>query len=137
MREFMKYDDPYKEAMRYVDNAKEQLIHAGKDGKFYVDDKYVRSACGIAYSGLLRGLDFLFDIRKVQKQRGRKSIEYYRSILGNMDNKLLKHLNNGYEILHRYGYYDGGDKIGNIEEGFDDALSIIATLKPYSKNGLK
>ncbi len=131
----MKYDDPYKEAMRYVDNAKEQLIHAGKDGKFYVDDKYVRSACGIAYSGLLRGLDFLFDIRKVQKQRGRKSIEYYRSILGNMDNKLLKHLNNGYEILHRYGYYDGGDKIDSIQSGFDDAISIIAALKPYSKNG--
>jgi len=133
----MKIDDPYLEAMRYIDNAKDNLKLAEKNGKFYADDKYVKSACGIAYSGLLRGLDFLFNIRNVQKQRGRKSIEYYRTVLGTMDKKLLDHLNSGYEILHLYGYYDGGNKVAVIAEGFDDALSIINTLKPYSNNGVK
>jgi hypothetical protein len=46
-------------------------------------------------------------------------------------------LNNGYEILHLYGYYDGGKKIETIETGFNDALAILVTLKPYLKNGKK
>lgn len=58
----MKYENPYKEAMRYVENANETLKLAGKDGKFYIDQKYVRTACGTAYSGILVALDFLFDI---------------------------------------------------------------------------
>ena len=51
--------------MRYIDNARLQLKQAGKEDKFYVDDKYVRSASGIAYSGMLRALDFLFSIKGV------------------------------------------------------------------------
>ena len=131
----MKSNNPYKEAMRYIENANVQLKQAGKEDKFYLDEKYVKSACGIAYSGLLKGLDFLFEIKGVPKRKGRKSIEYYKGTLSGIDRKLLKHLNNGYEILHLYGYYEGGDKIAVIAEGFDDATSIIAALKPYSKNG--
>jgi len=132
----MKYDDPYKEALRYYDNAKDQLKSAGKEDKFFLDDKYVKTACGTAYSGALKALDLLFDIRKVQKQRGRKSIEYYRSVLTNMDKKLLKVLNAAYDILHLSGYYDGVTSIATINDGFDHALTIINTLKPYSKNGV-
>jgi hypothetical protein len=43
--------------MRYVKNAKEQLKQAGKDDKFYIDEKYVKSACRLAYSGALLALD--------------------------------------------------------------------------------
>ncbi len=46
-------------------------------------------------------------------------------------------MTSGYEILHLYGYYDCGDKIGVIEQGFDDAISIIKALKPFSKNGVQ
>ena len=38
----MKHDDPYKEAMRYIDNAKEQLKLAGKEDQYFVVDKYVK-----------------------------------------------------------------------------------------------
>ncbi|MBM2817364.1 MAG: hypothetical protein HW421_4126 [Ignavibacteria bacterium] len=131
----MKHENPYKEAMRYVENAREDLKLAGKDGKFYEDENYVSSACGIAYKGMLKGLDFLFNIKGVPKKKGRKSIEYYKEVLSKMDKRLLKYLNNGYEVLHLYGYYDGGDQIAVIEAGFDNAVSIIATLKPYSNNG--
>jgi hypothetical protein len=131
----MKHKNPYKEAMRYIENAEEDLKLAGKDGKFYEDEKYVISACGIAYSGMLKGLDSLFDIKGVPKSKGRKSIEYYKKILSNLDKKLLKHLNNGYEILHLYGYYYGGRSITSIGDGFDDAKTIISALKPYANNG--
>jgi len=121
--------------MRYIENAKASLKLAGKEGKFYIDQKYVHAACGIAYIGMLKALNFLFEIRDIPKQRGRKSIEYYRTILTQLDKKLLNHLNNGYEILHLYGYYDGGNKIASISTGFDDAVTIINALKPYSRNG--
>ncbi|MCX6155288.1 MAG: DUF5618 family protein [Candidatus Kapabacteria bacterium] len=129
----MKHENPYLEAMRYIENAELQLKQAGKEDKFYIDDKYVKSASGIAYSGLLKALDYLFEIKGVPKRRGRKTIEYYKAELSKMDKKLLKYLNNGYEILHLYGYYEGGDKIDVIESGFNDAVSIIEALKPYSK----
>jgi hypothetical protein len=128
----MIHDDPYLEAMRYIENAEAALNLAGIEGKFYVDEKYVKTASGVAYSGLLKALDFLFDIKGVPKRRGRKTIEYYKAELSKMDKKLLSYLNNGYEVLHLYGYYEGGRKKSTIESGFDDAISIIEALKPYS-----
>lgn len=130
----MKYKDPYLEAMRYIENAEAALKLAGIEGKFYKDEKYVKTASGVAFSGLLKALDFLFDIKGVPKRRGRKTIEYYKAELSKLDKRLLKHLNNGYELLHLYGYYEGGDKVADIESGFDDAISIIESLKPYSNN---
>ena len=60
----MKSGNPYKGAMRYIDNARLQLKQAGKEDNFYIDEKYVKTACGTAYSGMLKALDFLFDIKK-------------------------------------------------------------------------
>ena len=39
--------NPYKEAMRYMDNANKALKLAGKDGNFYVDEKYILYAIGL------------------------------------------------------------------------------------------
>ena len=133
----MKHENPYKEAMRYIDNAKETLKQAGKVDNFYIDEKYVHTACGTAYIGMLKALDFLFNIKQVPKKRGRKSIEYYQSTLTQLDKKLLNYLNNGYRLLHIEGYYEGVTDIKAIEAGFDNAISIINILKPYSKNGEK
>ncbi len=132
----MKYEDPYKEAMRYLDNATEILKSAGKEDRFYVDEKYVKIACGTAYSGVLFALDFLFDIKNIPKKRGRKAIEFYQTNLAKIDKKLLKDLNNAYNVLHLDGYYDGITSIKTVESGFENALSIISALKPYSKNGV-
>ncbi|MBM2816614.1 MAG: hypothetical protein HW421_3376 [Ignavibacteria bacterium] len=133
----MKHENPYQEAMRYIDNAELQLKQAGKEDKFYVDEKYVKSACGIAYLGILKALDILFDIKQVQKKRGKKSIEYYQSNLSNLDKKLLNNLNSAYNVLNLEGYYRGEKSIKVIEDGFDSAVSIINSLKPYSNNGAK
>ena len=59
----MKHENPFKEAMRYIDNAREILKSAGKDGKYFDDVKYVQTACGTAYLGMLKALDFLFEIK--------------------------------------------------------------------------
>ena len=131
----MKFNDPYKEAMRYIENAEKDLKLAGKDDKFYTDEKYVKTACGTAYSGALVALDHLFIIKNIPLRRRRKSIDYYQKSLAQIDKKLLKHLNSAYRLLHLDGYYDGETDIKAIEAGFDNAISIIEAIKPYSKNG--
>lgn len=132
----MKIENPYKEAMRYIDNAKENLKLAGKDEQFYEDEKYVKTACGTAYSGALIALDFLFEIKNIPTRRRRKSIEYYQKSVGEIDKKLLKHLNSAYRLLHLDGYYDGETKIDAIQSGFQSAISIIEAIKPFSTNGV-
>ena len=131
----VKTDNPYKESMRYIDNARVTLKQAGKDDKFYKDIKYVHTACGTAYVGMLKALDFLFDIKKVPKKKGRKSIEYYQSNLTGIDKKLLSYLNNAYRLLHLDGYYEGETNIKAIDEDFENAILIIDAIKSYSKNG--
>ena len=120
----------YAEAIRYMDNAKETLQKAGKSGKLYQDEKYVKTACGTAYNGVLKALDGYFYIRDVKKRKGRKSIEYYRENTAVLDKKMLSYLNSAYEVLHLSGYYDGILSVPVIKSGFDVAYDIIAKIKP-------
>ena len=120
----------YVEALRYMENAKETLQKAGKDGKLYQDEKYVKTACGTAYSGVLKALDGYFYVRGLERRKGRKSIEYYRANTSKLDKKLLSYLNSAYEVLHLSGYYDGILSVPVITSGFDVAYDIIATIKP-------
>ena len=94
----------YREAIRYMDNAKEYLKNAQKDGDFYHDKKYVKTACGTAYSGVLVALDGFLKLKDI-KSRGkeRKSIEYYQSNVAKIDKKMLDYLINAYKILHLWG----------------------------------
>ncbi len=93
----------YDEAVRYMDNAKEDLRKAGKrnDG-LYKDDKYVRSACGIAYLGVLIALDAWLTLKGVEipKKRNHTNINFYLTNIGKLDIKLLGHLNVAYNLHH-------------------------------------
>ena len=122
----------YSEAVRYMDNANEYLKKAKKEDNYYHDQKYVKTACGVAYSGLLVALDGFLMLRGMGKPKGkqRKSIEYYQSNITKIDKKLLDYLNNAYKILHLWGYYDGIESVSIIKEGFDEAYKIINKIKP-------
>jgi uncharacterized protein (UPF0332 family) len=125
----------YSEAIRYMDNAKECLSKAKKDGKYYEDQKYVRMACGTAYNGVLIALDGYLTLKGVGKPKGklRKSIEYYQSNVTAIDKKMLNYLNSANEILHLWGYYDGITKASIVKEGFDLAYKIIEKIKPENE----
>ena len=122
----------YSEAIRYMDNAKENLQKAGKEDKFYNDKKYVKAACGIAYSGLLVALDGFLILKGINKpnRKVRKSIEYYQENIAGIDKKMLNYLNSAYNILHLSGYYDGIQSVNVIKEGFDHAYTLIERIKP-------
>ena len=127
----------YNEALRYMDNAKECLKKAQKEGIFYNDKKYVKMACGTAYSGVLVALDGYFILKdlSVPKGKNRKSIDFYRNNLTNIDKKTLKTLNSAYDILHLWGYYDGIDDARVVSAGFEHANTIIDKIKPAGLNG--
>jgi hypothetical protein len=123
----------YGEAVRYMDNANDFLKKAKKDGKFYQDPKYVKIACGTAYSGLLVALDgfcILKGIHTSNSKKVRKSIEYYQQNLAKQDKKMLDNLNSAYKILHLSGYYDGINNVTVIKEGLNLANAIIEKIKP-------
>ena len=123
----------YAEAMRYMSNAKETLQKARKEDKHYRDVKYVRTACGTAYNGVLLALDTYLTLKDVElPKRKRRSINFYTLHVGKMDGKMLQHLNDVYDILHLSGYYDGILNVPVIKEGFDAAYNIIDKIKPQA-----
>jgi hypothetical protein len=124
----------YTEAIRYMDNAKETLRKAGKEDNLYKDEKNVKTACGIAYNGVLKALDGYLYVRGIEKKKGRKSIEYYKDNLAKLDKKLLAYLGGAYEVLHLSGYYDGTLVVSLIQFGFKYAYDIIDRIKPETSH---
>jgi len=122
----------YGEAMRFMNNAKECLQKAKKEDRYYRDAKYVKMACGTAYSGVLVALDCYLTLKGVEKPKKklRKSIEYYQENISKLDKKLLNNLNSAYQILHLCGYYDGVLNVNVITAGFEEAYTIIEKIKP-------
>jgi hypothetical protein len=128
----------YAEAMRYMDNARDSLKKAGRDGKFFRDPKYVSSASGIAYKGVTVALDAWLQLRGVKmpenkrgEKRGKgKSIDFYRTNIKDRDKKLLRELNGVYDSLHLDGYYDSTLVTKTIDGGFEIADDIIERIKP-------
>jgi len=120
------------EAVRYMNNAKETLQKAKRDGNYYTDKKYVRTACGTAYNGVLLALDAWFVLKGIPKpnKKQRKSIEYYMSNITKIDKKLVASLHVAYNVLHLAGYYDGITGVKVIDGGFDAAYEIIEKIKP-------
>ena len=128
----------HSEALRYMDNAMECLKNAQKEGDYYRDPKYVKMACGTAYSGVLVALDGFLILKGIHTSNGRKarkSIEYYQKNIGKTDRKMLDYVNNAYKILYLFGYYDGIEKVDIVKSGFAEAHKIIEAIKPAGLNG--
>jgi hypothetical protein len=122
----------YAEAMRYMQNATATLKEAGKYDKFYCDAKYVKTACGIAYNGVLIALDTYLTLKEVPlpKKGSRRDKQFYEMAITKLDKKLLNYYENAYSILHLYGYYDGTTDVAVIQEGFKLAYNIIEKINP-------
>ena len=130
----------YTEVVRYMDNAKEALQKARKrDDGYYVDKKYVRTACGVAYSGVLIALDAWFKMKGVTnpKKNGRKSVDFYKMNISMLDKKMADRFDTVYDALHLFGYYDGRKDIVIIRRGFDAAYEIIDKIKPENPIEIK
>jgi len=123
----------YAESIRYMDNAKETLKKAEKqDDGYYSDEKYVKSACGIAYLGVLRAVDAWLVMKGVRLpgKKQQKSFALYEYTIARIDKKMLSLLKSAYGVLHIAGYYHGVAMVSTIKDGFDAAYQIIDKIKP-------
>ena len=120
----MEKDNPIEEARRYVANAEEIIKKAEYDPetKSYTDSKYVKTAGDILWKGCLIALDAVFHIRK---GKGRPSIDKYREAAKKRDGRLLRLMNNGYDVAHLFMGYDGVKGKNVCDSGFEYANDII------------
>ncbi|MCL4537368.1 MAG: DUF5618 family protein, partial [Nitrospirae bacterium] len=66
-----------KEPIRYLDNAKELLKKSPIEGNRYTDDKYVKSACGVAYLGVLKAIEESLINKGLTRKELPKKVEEY------------------------------------------------------------
>lgn len=110
------------EARRYLSNAKEILREkAIKEDGVYKDRKYVKMAGHTAYVGVLEALDVVFG----NKRKGRKSVDWYKEELANIDRKVLTNFLVAYDVLHLSMSYDGNLSAAVSKEGIEVAEKII------------
>lgn len=100
-----------KEALRYLNNAKDLLSRSSVEYGRYTDIKPVRDACGTAYLAVLKAIDEYLISRGVDSRDLPQSVDGYRNAI----NKYLS-IRNGrlkgdfeslYKLLHIAGYYRG------------------------------
>jgi hypothetical protein len=100
-----------KEALRYLNNAKEILKSVPVQNGTYIDIKPVREACGIAYLAILIAIDEYLLQKGISKKELPRSVDAYRKALQKYlavrDGKLLREFEALYEALHIAGYYRG------------------------------
>lgn len=100
-----------KEALRYLNNAREILKSAPIEDNAYTDEKYVREACGTAYLAVLKAIDGYLLNKGLTKKELPKSVDGYRKALQKYlavhDGKLTREFERLYEELHIAGYYRG------------------------------
>jgi hypothetical protein len=100
-----------REALKYLNNAKEILKAIPVEDNTYMDLKQVREAFGIAYLALLEVINEYLLERGVTKKDLPKSVDEYRKALKKYlavhDGKLLREFEKLYDMLHIAGYYRG------------------------------
>jgi len=101
-----------KEALRYLNNAKEILKSVPIEGNTYTDIKPVREAFSNAYLAVLEAINEYLKTKKgLTKKELPKSVDAYRKALQKHmavhNGKLMREFENLYDALHIAGYYRG------------------------------
>jgi len=123
-----------KESIRYLGNAKELLSKSPLEDNRYTDEKYVKSACGVAYLGVFKAIEEHLLRKGLTKKELPKKVEEYRKALQKYvsvhNGKLLKEFDDIYDELHIAGYYRGFlHSTDAVQGAFKLAKSFIEKLK--------
>ncbi len=98
-----------KEAIRYLNNAKEILKSVPVEDNTYTDVKPVREAFGTAYLAVLEAIDEALMKKGLSEKELPNSVDEYRKVLQKYlavhDGRLLREFESLYRILHIAGYY--------------------------------
>jgi hypothetical protein len=96
-----------REAVRYLNNAREILRRIPVEGDTYIDRKPVREAMGTAYLAVLEAINEALSRRGVARKNLPKSVDAYRAALQRhlavRNGKLLRQFESLYDALHIAG----------------------------------
>ena len=100
-----------KEALRYLNNAKEILKSVPVEDNTYTDVKPVQEACGTAYLAVLKAIDQYLIKKGVEEKDLPQSVDGYRDMMRKYlmihNDKLMKEFEKLYKLLHIAGDYRG------------------------------
>jgi hypothetical protein len=100
-----------REALRYLNNAKEILKSVPVEDNTYIDIKPVREAFATAYLAVLEAINEYLLKKGLTKKELPKSVDAYRMALQKYlavhDGKVLREFEKLYDALHIAGYYRG------------------------------
>lgn len=118
-----------KEPIRYLNNAKEILSKSPIENNLYIDEKYVKSACGVAYLAILKAIDEILLKKGLSKKELPKKVEEYQKALQKYvsihNGTLLREFGALYDELHIAGYYRG------ILKHTDTVKSVFKAAKAF------
>jgi hypothetical protein len=123
-----------KEALRYLQNAKEILKKAPIEDGRYADIKHVQEACGTAYLAVLKAVDEYLINKGFSKKELPKSVDGYRGAmqkyLAVRDGKLVREFERLYDELHIAGYYRGLlGHVNIVKDALKAAKEFIEKIK--------
>lgn len=122
----------YEEALRYVDNAEEQLKKSPIDERYYTDLKYVKSAGGIVYAGVEKSAKWFIELNGIKLPKEAKEPEITKA-LTKINKKALNLFNDLYSYFHIAVYYNENNNVAKIKESLKVARNFMLYLKPYNK----
>jgi len=119
-----------KEAIRYLNNAKEILSKSPIEDNRYTDVKYVQEACGTVYLAILKAIDAYLIKKGVSEKDLPQSVKGYddmlRKYLSVYNGKLTKEFGALYKELHITGYYRGNfEHVELVKAAFKTAKAFI------------
>jgi len=123
-----------REALRYLNNAKEILKSVPIEDNTYTDLKPVQEACGTAYLAVLKAIDEYLIKRGVNEKDLPQSIEGYREMIRKYimvhNGKLIKEFDKLYKALHIAGYYRGLlEDVDMVKDAIRAAKAFIDKIK--------
>jgi len=127
-----------KEPIRYIENAKEILGKSPVEDSFYIDMKYVKSAFGTAYLGVLKAIDEFLLSKGVEKDKLPKKVEEYEKLLkkfaGAYNGRLIRQFETIYNELHIAGYYRGIlQRVSIVKDAIANAKDFIEKIDRLMK----
>ncbi len=100
-----------KEALRYLQNAKDTLSKTPIENNYYADIKPVREALGTAYLAILEAINESLLKKGLTTKELPQSVDGYRNMLRKHfavhNGKLMKEFDVLYNTLHIAGHYRG------------------------------
>ncbi|GAB4351089.1 MAG: hypothetical protein OHK0038_28890 [Flammeovirgaceae bacterium] len=128
-------ENPFDEARRYIQNAKNILKEkAVKEGDFYNDKKYVRMAGNTAWNGCLIALEATLKVKKTLKKANRPDIQNYKDAASKIDrNANDKIVMTAYNHLHLIMGYDGELSYKTVQEGLKRGENLIEWCEKHYK----